>query len=88
MPRVTVLSKPQYTLAKIFIIPTCYYVAIAIAALIFIFPESLNHVWLYVCLLKAGRCPFVLTIMVGPRYKAASSKYIFPSLHWDHIHCD
>ncbi|KAF5376953.1 hypothetical protein D9615_007250 [Tricholomella constricta] len=36
----------QYTLAKIFIIPTCYYVAIAIATLVLIFPESLNRVWL------------------------------------------
>ncbi|KAG5654141.1 hypothetical protein H0H81_006852 [Sphagnurus paluster] len=36
----------QYTLAKLFIIPTLYYIAIAIATLIFIFPESLNHIWL------------------------------------------
>ncbi|KAG6910622.1 hypothetical protein DXG01_009131 [Tephrocybe rancida] len=36
----------QYTLAKQFIIPTSYYVAIAITTLIFIFPVSLNHVWI------------------------------------------
>ncbi|KAJ6459650.1 hypothetical protein C8R45DRAFT_553978 [Mycena sanguinolenta] len=36
----------QYTLAKMFLIPTCYYVAVAIASLILIFPESLNHMWL------------------------------------------
>ncbi|KAG6828854.1 hypothetical protein H0H92_006561 [Tricholoma furcatifolium] len=36
----------QYTLAKLFIIPTSYYVAIAITALILIFPTSLNHVWI------------------------------------------
>ncbi|RDB27383.1 Uncharacterized protein C57A7.05 [Hypsizygus marmoreus] len=36
----------QYTLPKLFIIPTGYYVAIAIATLVLIFPESLNRVWL------------------------------------------
>ncbi|KAF7367705.1 hypothetical protein MSAN_00834300 [Mycena sanguinolenta] len=36
----------QYTLAKMFLIPTCYYLAIAIASLILIFPETLNHMWL------------------------------------------
>ncbi|TFK38741.1 hypothetical protein BDQ12DRAFT_712685 [Crucibulum laeve] len=36
----------QYTLAKQFLIPSSYYVAVAIASLIFIFPESLNHAWL------------------------------------------
>ncbi|KAJ7474206.1 hypothetical protein FB451DRAFT_1248307 [Mycena latifolia] len=40
------LPTAQYTLAKIFLIPTCYYLAIAIAALIVVFPESLNHIWL------------------------------------------
>ncbi|GLB36769.1 putative ER transporter, 6TM, N-terminal [Lyophyllum shimeji] len=40
------LPHPQYTLSKMFILPTVYYVAIAIATLIFIFPESLNLVWL------------------------------------------
>ncbi|KAG6901993.1 hypothetical protein C0995_005793 [Termitomyces sp. Mi166 len=35
-----------YTLAKIFIIPTSYYVAIAIASLVLVFPVSLNHVWI------------------------------------------
>ncbi|KAG5640425.1 hypothetical protein DXG03_008703, partial [Asterophora parasitica] len=39
-------STTQYTLAKTFIIPTSYYVAIAIATLVLIFPESLNRVWL------------------------------------------
>ncbi|KAG6885510.1 hypothetical protein C0993_000760 [Termitomyces sp. T159_Od127] len=36
----------NYTLAKIFLIPTSYYVAIAIASLVLIFPVSLNHVWI------------------------------------------
>ncbi|KAJ7612695.1 hypothetical protein FB45DRAFT_939576 [Roridomyces roridus] len=36
----------QYTLAKLFLIPTAYYIAIALAALAVIFPESLNHIWL------------------------------------------
>ncbi|KAG6854200.1 hypothetical protein C0991_009513 [Blastosporella zonata] len=36
----------QYTLAKQFIIPTSYYVAVAITTLIFVFPVSLNHVWI------------------------------------------
>ncbi|TFK67683.1 hypothetical protein BDN72DRAFT_87052 [Pluteus cervinus] len=36
----------QYTLAKLFLIPACFYVAIAIASLVLIFPESMNHVWL------------------------------------------
>ncbi|KAJ7247491.1 hypothetical protein C8J57DRAFT_1359112 [Mycena rebaudengoi] len=40
------LPTPNYTLAKLFLLPTCYYLAIAITSLIFIFPESLNHVWL------------------------------------------
>ncbi|KAG5725819.1 hypothetical protein E4T56_gene2441 [Termitomyces sp. T112] len=36
----------EYTLAKIFIIPTSYYVVIAIASLVLIFPVSLNNVWI------------------------------------------
>ncbi|KAJ7730484.1 hypothetical protein DFH07DRAFT_993871 [Mycena maculata] len=36
----------EYTLAKVFLIPTCYYLAIALTALVLVFPESLNHVWL------------------------------------------
>ncbi|KAJ7207441.1 hypothetical protein GGX14DRAFT_698162 [Mycena pura] len=40
------LPTQQYTLAKIILLPTCYYLAIAIASLVLIFPESLNHVWL------------------------------------------
>ncbi|KAF8152843.1 hypothetical protein K438DRAFT_1863917 [Mycena galopus ATCC 62051] len=36
----------QYTLAKMFLIPTCFYVAIAIASLVVVFPETLNHMWL------------------------------------------
>lgn len=36
----------QYTLPKMFILPTVYYVAVALMSLIIIFPESLNHVWL------------------------------------------
>ncbi|KAH8835963.1 hypothetical protein DL96DRAFT_1576215 [Flagelloscypha sp. PMI_526] len=36
----------QYTLAKSFIIPATFCLACSIASLIFIFPESMNHVWL------------------------------------------
>ncbi|KDQ30176.1 hypothetical protein PLEOSDRAFT_1111192 [Pleurotus ostreatus PC15] len=36
----------QYTIAKQFLIPTGYYLAIAIASLVLVFPETLNHVWL------------------------------------------
>ncbi|KAL4265718.1 ER transporter 6TM N-terminal domain-containing protein [Pleurotus pulmonarius] len=36
----------QYTIAKQFLIPTGFYLAIAIAALVLVFPETLNHVWL------------------------------------------
>ncbi|KAF9042212.1 hypothetical protein BJ165DRAFT_257137 [Panaeolus papilionaceus] len=36
----------QYTLAKLFLIPVTFYVAVAVASLVVIFPESLNHVWL------------------------------------------
>ncbi|KAF8798312.1 hypothetical protein BYT27DRAFT_7177807 [Phlegmacium glaucopus] len=40
------LPTAQYTLPKLFIIPTCYYVAVAIVCLILIFPDSLSHIWL------------------------------------------
>ncbi|KAF7330042.1 hypothetical protein MKEN_00268300 [Mycena kentingensis (nom. inval.)] len=40
------LPSANYTVAKQFLIPACYYVAIAVASLILIFPESANHVWL------------------------------------------
>ncbi|KDR68787.1 hypothetical protein GALMADRAFT_78068 [Galerina marginata CBS 339.88] len=40
------LPKAQYTLAKLFLIPTSFYIAVAIASLVLIFPESLSHVWL------------------------------------------
>ncbi|KAK7008046.1 hypothetical protein R3P38DRAFT_3211693 [Favolaschia claudopus] len=40
------LPAAQYTLPKMFLIPTCYYLAISLASLVLIFPESLNHVWL------------------------------------------
>ncbi|KAF8060806.1 hypothetical protein FPV67DRAFT_1673642 [Lyophyllum atratum] len=36
----------QYTLSKIFILPACYYAAIAVVTLVLVFPESLNLVWL------------------------------------------
>ncbi|KAF7437434.1 hypothetical protein PC9H_004273 [Pleurotus ostreatus] len=41
----------QYTIAKQFLIPTGYYLAIAIASLVLVFPETLNHVWLSLLLL-------------------------------------
>lgn len=41
-----VFPTAQYTLPKLFIIPTAYYIAIALTTLVFVFPESLNHVWL------------------------------------------
>ncbi|KAF8168489.1 hypothetical protein B0H34DRAFT_816566 [Crassisporium funariophilum] len=40
------LPTAQYTIPKAFIIPTCYYVAVALASIVLIFPESLSHVWL------------------------------------------
>ncbi|PBK89280.1 hypothetical protein ARMGADRAFT_1167595 [Armillaria gallica] len=52
---------PQYTLAKLFLIPSGFYLATAIACLIFIFPESLNHVWL--SLLGDGMLKPVLDII-------------------------
>ncbi|KAK0207837.1 hypothetical protein DFS33DRAFT_1379387 [Desarmillaria ectypa] len=51
----------QYTLAKLFLIPSGFYLATAIACLIFIFPESLNHVWL--SLLGGGMLKPVLDII-------------------------
>ncbi|KAG5220608.1 membrane protein [Salix suchowensis] len=36
----------QYTIAKQFLLPTSYYLAIALASLVLIFPETLNHAWL------------------------------------------
>ncbi|KAH8835968.1 hypothetical protein DL96DRAFT_1576232 [Flagelloscypha sp. PMI_526] len=36
----------QYMLVKTFIIPSTFCLACSIASLIFIFPESMNHVWL------------------------------------------
>jgi hypothetical protein len=44
----TVFPTAQYTLPKMFILPTVYYTAVALVSLVLIFPESLNHVWLYV----------------------------------------
>ncbi|KAF9031494.1 hypothetical protein BDZ89DRAFT_1063889 [Hymenopellis radicata] len=36
----------QYTLVKLILIPSGFYIAIALVCLLLIFPESLNHVWL------------------------------------------
>ncbi|KIM39011.1 hypothetical protein M413DRAFT_447369 [Hebeloma cylindrosporum] len=40
------LPTSEYTFARFFIIPTCFYLAVAVASLVLIFPESLSHVWL------------------------------------------
>ncbi|KAF7318664.1 hypothetical protein HMN09_00378100 [Mycena chlorophos] len=40
------LPTANYLLPKLFLLPTTYYLAIAITSLVVIFPESLNHVWL------------------------------------------
>ncbi|KAF8179112.1 hypothetical protein BJ912DRAFT_1128563, partial [Pholiota molesta] len=40
------LPTPNYTLAKLFVLPATFYLAVAIASLILVFPESLSHVWL------------------------------------------
>ncbi|KAJ7660842.1 hypothetical protein DFH06DRAFT_1472122 [Mycena polygramma] len=40
------LPTPSYTLAKTFLIPACYYLAVALATLVLVFPESLNGGWL------------------------------------------
>ncbi|KAF9011593.1 hypothetical protein BDZ89DRAFT_1077624 [Hymenopellis radicata] len=37
----------QYTIAKSILIPSGFYIAIALMCLLLIFPESLNNVWLY-----------------------------------------
>lgn len=36
----------QYTLARLFLIPTASYLAIAIVAIILIFPETMSHAWM------------------------------------------
>ncbi|KZO91011.1 hypothetical protein CALVIDRAFT_506209 [Calocera viscosa TUFC12733] len=36
----------QYTLATLFLLPTAIYIAVALAGILLIFPESMNHVWL------------------------------------------
>jgi hypothetical protein len=36
----------EYTIARNFMLPASVYIATALAGLTFIFPESLNHVWL------------------------------------------
>uniref|UniRef100_A0A8H7YBR5 Putative ER transporter 6TM N-terminal domain-containing protein n=1 Tax=Psilocybe cubensis TaxID=181762 RepID=A0A8H7YBR5_PSICU len=41
-----VLPTAQYTIPEQLIIPTTFYVAVAIGTVILIFPESLSHVWL------------------------------------------
>ncbi|KAJ7715902.1 hypothetical protein B0H16DRAFT_1701559, partial [Mycena metata] len=40
------LPTPQYLLARMFLLPTSYYVAIALAAIVLIWPETGNHLWL------------------------------------------
>ncbi|PPQ95766.1 hypothetical protein CVT26_015853 [Gymnopilus dilepis] len=40
------LPQSDYTLAKLFILPASFYIAVAIASLILVFPESQSHVWL------------------------------------------
>jgi hypothetical protein len=54
-----VFPTAQYTIPKMFILPTVYYTAVALVSLVLIFPESLNHVWLYV--LSPSTYPFHLT---------------------------
>ncbi|CAA7266342.1 unnamed protein product [Cyclocybe aegerita] len=36
----------EYMIPKPFILPACFYAAVALASIVFIFPESLSHVWL------------------------------------------
>ncbi|KZT59231.1 hypothetical protein CALCODRAFT_450301 [Calocera cornea HHB12733] len=36
----------QYMLATLFLIPTAMYIAVALAGILLIFPESMNHVWM------------------------------------------
>lgn len=38
----------QYKLATQFLIPSSSYVAIALAGIILIFPQTMSHLWLYV----------------------------------------
>ncbi|KAJ7159565.1 hypothetical protein C8R46DRAFT_956786 [Mycena filopes] len=40
------LPTAQYTVAKMFLIPACYYLATALASLVLVFPETANHMWL------------------------------------------
>ncbi|KAJ7093436.1 hypothetical protein B0H15DRAFT_832325 [Mycena belliarum] len=40
------LPTPNYMIATQFLLPTCFYIAIALATLVLVFPESLNHIWL------------------------------------------
>ncbi|PPR08260.1 hypothetical protein CVT24_001172 [Panaeolus cyanescens] len=40
------IPSAEYTVVKAFFIPTVFYIAAAVASLIFIFPESLSHIWL------------------------------------------
>ncbi|KIY48354.1 hypothetical protein FISHEDRAFT_43559 [Fistulina hepatica ATCC 64428] len=52
----------QYTnLSKLFLIPSSYCVAISLASLVVIFPQSLNHVWLSA--LDGGFCASVQNIL-------------------------
>ncbi|KAJ7027016.1 hypothetical protein C8F04DRAFT_1123608 [Mycena alexandri] len=40
------LPSPQYLVAKMFLIPSCYYVAVALLSIVLVFPETANHMWL------------------------------------------
>ncbi|KAJ3509935.1 hypothetical protein NLJ89_g4949 [Agrocybe chaxingu] len=40
------IPNTEYMIPKPFILPACFYVAVALASIVFIFPESLSHVWL------------------------------------------
>ncbi|KAG8864596.1 hypothetical protein FRB96_005100 [Tulasnella sp. 330] len=37
---------PQYSLANSFVVSTAYYVAIGMVAIIFVYPQTLNHEWI------------------------------------------
>lgn len=41
-----VLPTANYLIAKSFILPTSFYLAVAITCLVLVFPESLSHVWI------------------------------------------
>lgn len=43
-----VFFNAQYTMARMFLLPGAYYIAIALASLALVFPESVNHLWLSV----------------------------------------